>query len=370
MRCRGFLVATLLLTSVPLEAQFGGLTKVLDKVQKLSSLRITQEDEVALGEAVSDRIRQNFGVVQDEEVTRYVSLVGLVLAKKSKRSNLPFRFFVLDSDSVNAFAAPGGLIHITRGALASMNDEAELAGVLGHEIAHVVEKHSVEAMQKMKGIELAEGQTNLRENSQVFDKVADEVYQGMLQGFSRKEETKSDELGVRAAVGPGYDPNGLVRFLHTLRLLYQGESERVGLFSSHPETQDRIKKVESQISKKKMTKKGSITLPDRFNQFVKYELVPELEEELSVEGARGVTAGKQKEGQAEKKRQSRFSLAKLKNPLDTREEKKTSQVSGAGGARGVDPRREEETGPKNPSPVEIKVTEDDLQRFKEEGQLK
>ena len=89
-------------------------------------------------------MRARYGVVQDAAVHRYVTLVGTLLAKTSTRPNLPFKFIVLDTDGVNAFAAPGGFIHITRGALALMASEAELAGVLAHEIIHVTEKHTIQ----------------------------------------------------------------------------------------------------------------------------------------------------------------------------------------------------------------------------------
>jgi beta-barrel assembly-enhancing protease len=145
------------LLATPLEAQLGRLKKALDKAQKLSDLQINEQDEIALGQGITEKIRARYGVQQDVEATRYVSLVGKVVAAKSSRPRLPYQFIILDSDSVNAFAAPGGYIHITRGALASFKDEAELAGVLGHEIAHITEKHTVKGLQKLRGIELAEG---------------------------------------------------------------------------------------------------------------------------------------------------------------------------------------------------------------------
>ena len=365
------LLVIFFLLTAPLHGQFGGLTKILDKVKEFSSLEITEEDEIALGRAVSERIRADFGVVQDEEATRYVTLVGLLLAQESKRSDLPWEFFILDSDGINAFAAPGGLVHITRGALASMQDEAELATVLGHEITHITEKHTIKGVQKMKGIELAEGQTDLRGNSEVLDQVADGVYEAFLQGFSRKEEMESDEDGLKLAAEFGYDPDGLVRFLELLKLLYRDESERAGLFASHPETQDRIKEAQKQISREKWKQKSSITLGERFDQFIQYDLVPELIEEFSSDGARGLASGEEKEDEEGEKKTSRFSLSALKNPLDTREEKPTAEVSGAGGARGVDPRNPEAaSGPKNPNPVAVTVTDDDLKKFKQEGQLR
>ena len=119
------------------------LTEIMKRANQLRDLVITEEEEIKLGAGVSERVRARYGVVQDAAVHRYVTLVGTLLVKKSTRPNLPFRFIVLDTDGVNAFAAPGGYIHITRGALGLMSSEAELAGVLAHEISHVTEKHTI-----------------------------------------------------------------------------------------------------------------------------------------------------------------------------------------------------------------------------------
>src|SRR5688572_7300682 len=137
--------------------QIGGISKgisIAKKANDVRELRMTDAEEQQLGANVSDRIRLRFGVVQDASVHRYVSLVGTALAQGSTRPNLPWTFIVLDTDGVNAFAAPGGYVHITRGALALIKSEAELAGVLGHEIAHVAQKHTVNAIRKSKGVQM------------------------------------------------------------------------------------------------------------------------------------------------------------------------------------------------------------------------
>ena len=109
-------------------------------------------------------MRSEFGVVQDAALTKYVSLVGNVLAKASSRPDLKWEFIVLDTDGVNAFAAPGGLVHITKGALGLIKTESELAGVLGHEIAHITKKHTVNSIKRSKvtkmGTDEVGGHTN------------------------------------------------------------------------------------------------------------------------------------------------------------------------------------------------------------------
>src|SRR5688572_19822809 len=137
--------------------QIGGISKglgIAKKANDVRELRMTDEEEQELGANVSDRIRLRYGVVQDASVHRYVSLVGTALAQGSTRPKLPWTFIVLDTDGVNAFAAPGGYVHVTRGALALIKSEAELAGVLGHEIIHITEKHTVKAIRKSKGVQM------------------------------------------------------------------------------------------------------------------------------------------------------------------------------------------------------------------------
>ena len=143
--------------AVPRTRSSAGLTKTrrpgaggANKANKIDDLKMSDEEERQLGEAVSEKLRQEFGVYQNKDVTKYVSLVGNVLAQASTRPALDWQFIVLDTDGVNAFAAPGGLVHITRGALGLIKNEAELAGVLGHEITHITAKHTVQSIQKSK----------------------------------------------------------------------------------------------------------------------------------------------------------------------------------------------------------------------------
>ena len=145
------IATALTLGARPAAAQLGGITGALNKaanVKKIADLKVTDAEERQIGQAVSDKMVETFGVYQDANVTKYVTLVGAVLALQSPRPGLDWQFVVLDTEGVNAFAAPGGFIHITKGLLGLMKDEAELAGVLAHEIIHVTEKHTVNAIQK------------------------------------------------------------------------------------------------------------------------------------------------------------------------------------------------------------------------------
>ena len=288
-----FTISTCLILSSATAAygQFGRLTKALSKAKTFADLRISDEDEQALGEAISQRIRDIYGVQQDEAQTRYVSLVGRVLAEKSSRPNLPWTFIILDSDSTNAFAAPGGYIHITRGALAVMKDEAELAGVLAHEITHVTEKHTIQGIQKMKGIEIAGDETSLSNNSALLDKVSEKATEALLQGFGRAEELEADEKGAELAADCRYSPQGLVEFLQSLQDRYASRQQRAGLFASHPETQERLDKLAKEIGKEKLDQKGTVVLADRFASNLHYKLAAFTGTGAIAAGARGMAGG-------------------------------------------------------------------------------
>src|SRR6185436_12394313 len=127
---------------------------------------------------VSVKIRARFGVVQDPAIHKYVTLMGTALAKNSERPNLNWTFVVLDTDGVNAFASPGGIIHVTRGALGLARNEAELAGVLGHEIGHVVRKHTVNAIKKSKAVQI--GSSAAARNT-MLDQLANKAYEMVLE---------------------------------------------------------------------------------------------------------------------------------------------------------------------------------------------
>lgn len=156
------------------------LGSILKRAQQFRDLQITNEEEVQIGDAVSARIRTRYGVVQDEAIHRYVGLVGRVIAQKSGRAGIAYRFIVLDTDGVNAFASPGGFVHITRGALGLIRTEGELAAVLGHEIAHVAHRHTIDAIRKANAEKLL-SEAALSDRGPYLNKVADLAYDNVLE---------------------------------------------------------------------------------------------------------------------------------------------------------------------------------------------
>jgi predicted Zn-dependent protease len=360
-------------TSIDARQLPGGITKglgIAKKAQEVRDLRVTDAEEQELGRQVSEKIRERYGVVQDAAVHRYVGLVGTALAQGSTRPNLPWTFIVLDTDGVNAFAAPGGYVHITRGALALLKNEAELAGVLAHEIVHITEKHTVTAMQKSQAVQMGASET-LSGSSALMQRVVSATYENIVErGFGRSEENESDEKGVALSNKTGYAPNGLIAFLTTLRDRNKDSKEKRGLFSSHPETQDRLSRSTRQITAQKLT--AAATLQPRYASHISYKPVPITAIATVEEGAAGLTGGdaKAEEKKAEEKKPEEkrrgFGLSRM---LPTSGgEKKQAQVTASGGARGVDPEKDSKGG-SNPALVAVKIAAADVAAFKKEGGL-
>src|SRR5688572_9903013 len=161
--------------------------------------------------------------------------------------------------------------HITRGALALIKSEAELAGVLGHEIIHITEKHTVKAIQKNQAVQMGAAET-LSGSAALMDRVVTAVYDNIVErGFGRAEENESDEHGIILANKTGYAPNGLNGFLITLKDRNKDAKEKRGLFASHPAMQERLDRNTKLIAAKKLT--ATATLEARYAKNVTYKPV-------------------------------------------------------------------------------------------------
>jgi hypothetical protein len=338
---------------------------VAKKANDLRELQVTDAEEQELGKQVSARIRTRYGVVQDAGVHRYVSLVGLAMAQASTRPSLPWTFIVLDTDGVNAFAAPGGYVHVTKGLLALLKNEAELAGVIGHEIVHITGKHTIRAIQKSKTVQMGAAET-LSGNTALMQQAVTATYDNIVdKGFGRADENDSDEKGVALANKVGYAPNGLVSFLTTLKDRNKGSAEKRGLFASHPEMQERLDRITKQITTQKLA--AAATLQPRYAKNISFTPVDPTKIATVEPGAAGLTGGsKPEEKKAEEPKKGRFGLG---NMMPTGGgEKKQAQVTASGGARGVDPEKDSKGGP-NPALVAVKIAAADLAAFKKEGGL-
>ena len=349
------------------------LGSVLKRAQQVRDIQMTDAEELKLGEAVSERIRQRYGVVQDPAVHKYVALVGGVLAQASTRPNLRWQFVVLDTDGVNALAAPGGLVHITRGALSLIKSEGELAGVLGHEIIHVTEKHTIKAIQKGKMVSIGADETV--GSSGVFNKLVEKATDVVMAGFGREEELEADRKGIVIANTVGYSPEGLKRFLTTLTDRNKASTEKQGLFASHPEMNERFDKLDGAVKAGKLS--STATVEARYKKHVTYQPVAITAITTVEKGSAGLAGGGGKTAEAtddkgdakaeEPKKKRGFGLGRLVAPSKGGE-KNSAEVTGSGAARGVDTERNAKGGG-NPNLVPVTITAADLNAFKKDGQL-
>jgi predicted Zn-dependent protease len=338
------------------------LGAIMKRAEQFRDLQVTEEEELKLGAGVSERVRQRYGVVQDAEVHRYVALVGTVLVKKSSRPNLPFKFIVLDTDGVNAFAAPGGFIHITRGALGLISSEAELAGVLAHEIVHVTEKHTIRAVQTGKLIQIGADES-ITKNPEIFGKLVDVTSDLVMTGFGRGDEMESDRVGLAMANAAGYAPGGLADFLKRLSARNKSATGKQGLFASHPEMKERLDTLDREITARKYT--STATLTDRYKAAISYTAKP-VTEIATVEAGTSGLAGSAAKPTDEPKKKG-FGLGSLLKPGGT--EKKSAEVTGSGASRGVDTERNAKGGAVK-TMVVVRVTPAELEAFRKEGNLK
>jgi hypothetical protein len=259
---------------------------------------------------------------------------------------------VLDTDGVNAFASPGGIVHITRGALGLIQNEAELAGVLGHEITHVSHKHAVNAIQKGNMVKVGSDAAGNR--VAFLDSLTNKVYEIVLENkFDRNDEMDSDKTGVSLAQKLGYAPNGLAQFLTRLDERNKDTPAQNGLFASHPDTKARIDKVQS-------TTKGA-TVEARYTSNIKYTPTDVTKIATVVDGASGLTGSSKEEPKKEDPKKKGFGLNSLTKSASS--EKQTAQVSASGGARGVGPDRDAKGGG-NPAVVKVAVTAAEIEAFK------
>lgn len=209
--------------------------------------KITTKEEIELGGNLISGLLGAAPLVDNPELQRYVNDVGFWVASRSKRAKLPWRFAVIDSPGINAFAAPGGYIVITLGLFSLLENEAQLAGVLGHEISHVVSKHHLKALQKSmkRGIWGKIGVRALadEEDHAELDKVVNAGVQLYASGLDRDLEYHADRRGVVLAARAGYDPYALLDVLTTIDSINPSESNITVLLNTHPPTAERLGKL-------------------------------------------------------------------------------------------------------------------------------
>jgi len=213
---------------------------------------VSQQQEIAIGQANAEQIDKQLPLIRDAAITEYINTLGNSMAKLSPRGDLDWHFAVVNGSAVNAFALPGGYVYVDRGLIDQTDRMDELAGVLGHEIGHVVLRHSVKQMQQMQGanIGLAVGCVVTGICDDPAMRAAVNTGAGLaFAKFSRDDERQADAQGVINTVRAGISPEGLPTFFQKLLALGgPGASSGIAVwFQDHPGTQDRIDAVQRQI---------------------------------------------------------------------------------------------------------------------------
>ncbi|MDY7227421.1 M48 family metalloprotease [Hyalangium rubrum] len=213
---------------------------------------VSQGDEIAIGQQAAKDVQQSIGLVANPQLQQYVSTIGLSMARQSERPDLPWSFQVVDDPAVNAFALPGGPVFVTRGLMAHLNSEAELAAVIGHEIGHITAKHSVSQISKAQLAQLGLGVGAILEPDLAkYGQLASAGLQLLFLKYGRDAENQSDELGFRYMVAQGYDPREMQDVFVTLGKV--GEASGAGRLptwlATHPNPEDRLEKTQERLAR-------------------------------------------------------------------------------------------------------------------------
>lgn len=215
---------------------------------------VTTQQEVQMGQQYSAQVNSDLPIVTDAAVQQYINMLGDSIAKLTNRGDLDWHFFVVNTDVVNAFALPGGYIYVNRGVIERAGKMDELAGVMGHEIGHVVKRHSVKQMQQQQGANVGIVLTCVL--THVCDSQASQAAiqvggAAVFAKFSRQDEKEADEEGFKNVIRAGISPRGLVTFFQKLMAEQTTEPSAVDAwFSDHPLTQDRIADIQRLIDAK------------------------------------------------------------------------------------------------------------------------
>jgi predicted Zn-dependent protease len=239
----------LLCLCAPAQAQFNlrdlNINRLIDTGKNVlkATAEIGEPDEISIGRDMAARLLGAAPLAADEPLQRYVNQVGRWLAQQTERPDLPWQFGVLEAPQLNAFAVPGGTIFVTRGLVQRMRSEAELAGVLAHEIAHVLQKHHLKAIQKsaqsgLAGEALSHALRNQRPEAR--DKLIGFGTEMYSRGLDKSDEVEADRLGVVIAARAGYDSYGLPSVLQTLQAMNAQDSALALMFKTHPSPADRL----------------------------------------------------------------------------------------------------------------------------------
>lgn len=244
---RALLALALALLPAAAAAQFNlNINKILDTGKNIvdATRDVNEKQEAEIGAEYAAVLLGASPLLANPGIERYVNRVGRWLSLNSERPDLNWQFGVLDTGTVNAFSTPGGYVLISRGLLERLHNEAELAGVLAHEIAHVVKKHHLAAMKKGKGMEAGVNVLSMyldqQKSAAAKEKLVGGMKEIMLRGLDKDDEFEADRMGVVIAARAGYDPYGLPSVIQMLQASNPKDSDLAQMFETHPDPGARL----------------------------------------------------------------------------------------------------------------------------------
>jgi predicted Zn-dependent protease len=218
--------------------------KLVDAVNELKGP--SESEEITIGRQIAGNLLGAAPLVKDDKLQKYVNRIGRWVATQSERPDLPWHFGVIQSEDVNAFAAPGGYIFITLGLYRTFQSEADLAGVLGHEVGHVVRQHHLKILQQSKWVEA--GSKAISKQVGGNDKVQQLIGSGaeiVARGLDKDAEFEADRIGIVLATRAGYDAYGLPTVLQLIGHAAKDDDRVALLFKTHPLPEDRLNKLDT-----------------------------------------------------------------------------------------------------------------------------
>jgi predicted Zn-dependent protease len=243
-----------------------GVTDNKDQKSGLSLGKTSKEDEIKIGREIAGNLLGAAPLVKDEALQKYVNEVGRWVASQSERPKLPWHFGVIESEDINAFAAPGGYVLLTKGLYRKLKNEAELAGVLGHEIGHVIKKHQLKLLQKSQLLNLGAGVLgeSVGKGNDSIQKLIGSGAEICARSLDKDAEYEADRIGVILTARAGYEPYGLPEVLQTIGGAGKDDSRVALLFKTHPHPDDRLAKLGDAIGDRLDSVLDGKTLAERF----------------------------------------------------------------------------------------------------------
>ena len=227
---------------------FEGVTTLLS-----GATEVDYESERTIGESLALEGFHRYGLpVNNEALQKYVNLVGMAVARNSLRPSIPYRFVVVDSELLNAFSCPGGIIFVSSGLVKLMDNEAQLACVLAHEVGHVAHKHALQSIRRarfLQGVGKITAANMKGEKGQQFESMIGDLQTVLFdKGLDQRMEFEADQAGMETAYRTGYDPVGMIEVLKALKKVESQSEKKGSWFSTHPPLDQRIAKLEERLN--------------------------------------------------------------------------------------------------------------------------